>query len=95
MERRKFEKNYDGLFGNAGNNEPICATYNKFVNDFNWLHIVSTLANHRFLEMDKVLDQPIEDVFTYISYLQSKIVAEKAQEEFLRKINDARNKRRR
>ena len=48
------------------------------MNDFNWLHIVSTLANHRFLDMDKVLDQPIEDVFTYISYLQSKIVAEKA-----------------
>ena len=46
------------------------------------------------MEMDKVLDQPIEDVFTYISYLQSKLVAEKAQEEFLRKINDARNKRR-
>lgn len=50
-----------------------------FLKDFNWLHLVSTLAGHEFLQMEKVIESNVEDVFSYLIYMKAKSSAEKAQ----------------
>lgn len=50
------------------------------------MHVVSTLANHQFLEMEKVIDSNVEDVFSYLHYMRCKGIAEKEQRSFEDKI---------
>jgi len=59
------------------------------------MHIVSTLANHNFLKMEEVLNQNIVDVFSYMSYMQAKLIAERAQDKFIQQIENAKSKSRR
>lgn len=63
------------------------------MNDFNWMHVVSTLAGHNFLKMETVLEQNVVDVFSYMTYMMAKMNAEKAQEQFLEKIESSRHRR--
>lgn len=44
--------------------------------------MLDTLANHKFLDLEKVLDTPIEDSFAYADYLAAKNIAEEAQFKF-------------
>lgn len=55
------------------------------------MNIVSILAGHNFLQLEKVLDQNVNDAFAFLQYLDMKGNAEVAQEKF---INE-RNKRKR
>lgn len=48
---------------------------------------MSTMASDNFLDLDKVLDYNVYDVFTYLEYLDAKVRAEKAQIEFDNKLN--------
>lgn len=63
------------------------------MNDFNWMHVVSTLAGHNFLKMEQVLEQNVVDVFSYMTYMQAKLNAEHAQEKFLEQISQSRHRR--
>lgn len=54
------------------------------------MHIVSTMANHQFLELERVLDYDVQDVFAYLQYLDAKAVAENAQQKFRNEINKNR-----
>jgi hypothetical protein len=56
------------------------------------MHIVSTLANDRFLKLEEVLSQNIGDVLSYLTYLSEKSEAEEAQYNFQKKLNDAKRK---
>lgn len=57
------------------------------------MHVVSTLAGHNFLKMETVLEQNVVDVFSYMTYMMAKMNAEKAQEQFLEKIESSRHRR--
>lgn len=50
------------------------------------MHIVNTVANGDFLKMELVLDCNAGDIFTYISYLTDKSMAEKQQRDFESKL---------
>ena len=63
------------------------------MNDFNWMHVVSTLAGHNFLRMETVLEQNVVDVFSYMTYMTAKMNAERAQEKFIEKIENSRHRR--
>jgi hypothetical protein len=51
------------------------------------MHIVSSLANHVFLDLEKVLDYNVWDVFAYLQYTDAKVRAEQAQTKFLNEAN--------
>ena len=55
------------------------------------MHIVSTMANHQFLELEKVLNENVMDVYAYLQYLDAKVRAEDAQHKFLQEME--KNKR--
>lgn len=55
------------------------------------MHIVSTLANHSLLQMERVLDMSVEDTFSYLQYIDAKSKAERAQMKFEREL--AKNKK--
>lgn len=63
------------------------------MNDFNWMHVVSTLAGHDFLKMETVLGQNVVDVFSYMTYMQAKVQAEKAQQKYVEQIENSRRRR--
>ena len=46
------------------------------------MHIVSTMANHEFLKIDKVLEEKVIDVYAYLQYIDAKAEAERAQMKF-------------
>lgn len=48
---------------------------------------MSTLADHQFLRLESVLDANIVDVLSYLSYMDAKAKADKAQRDYLDKIN--------
>jgi len=50
------------------------------------MHIVNTVACGDFLKMEQVLDSNAGDIFTFISYLTDKSVAEKQQRDFESKL---------
>jgi hypothetical protein len=56
------------------------------------MHIVSTLANHQFLELEKVLDYNVFDVYAYLQYTDEKVRAENAQMKFTREMNKKKGK---
>lgn len=56
------------------------------MNDFNWFHLVSTLAGDDYLKMDKVLDENAGQCLAFLSYLDAKHDAELAQFEFESKL---------
>ena len=64
------------------------------MNDYNWMHVVSTLACHNFLKMEEVLEQNVVDVFSYMTYMQAKMQAERAQKKFLEQIQQSRSRNR-
>lgn len=86
-ERETFIKTHKYFFEGEGTGEPISPKYTKFIKDFNWFHIVSTLADHQFLKLEEVLDANIVDVLSYLTYMSRKAVAEKAQRDYMDKIN--------
>lgn len=47
------------------------------------MHIVSSLANHQFLDLERVLDYNVYDVYAYLQYSDEKARAEKAQMKFI------------
>ena len=47
------------------------------------MHIVSGLANHNFLDLEKVLGYNVADVYAYLQYSDEKVRAEKAQMKFM------------
>ena len=51
------------------------------------MHIVSSLANHQFLELERVLDYNVQDVFAYLQYTDEKVKAENAQAKFIQERN--------
>lgn len=51
------------------------------------MHIVSTMANHQFLELEKVLDCNVMDVYAYLQYLDAKVRAENAQMKYTQELN--------
>ena len=51
------------------------------------MHIVSSLANHQFLGLERVLDYNVQDVFAYLQYTDEKVKAENAQTKFIQERN--------
>lgn len=51
------------------------------------MHIVSSLANHQFLDLERVLDYNVQDVFAYLQYTDEKVRAENAQTKFIQERN--------
>ena len=86
-ERRDFVKTNAFFFQDKGGGDPIAPGYKKFIEQYNWFHLVSTLADHQFLKLESVLDQNIVDVLSYLSYMNAKANADKAQRDYLDKIN--------
>ena len=85
QERRSLEKSFKTLYEGSG--EPTSPTYSKFLKDYNWMHIVSQLANHEFLRMEDVLNQTVTDVYAYLQYQDAKAHAENAQMRFVNEMN--------
>lgn len=56
------------------------------------MNIISTLANGNFLQLEAVLNQNVQDVFAYLLFLSDKSLAEEAQYNFQKKLNDAKRK---
>ncbi len=54
------------------------------------MHIVSSLANHEFLNLEKVLDYNVYDVYAYLQYTDEKIKGENAQMKFINDMNKRR-----
>lgn len=54
------------------------------------MHIVSTLANHNLLQMERILDMSVEDTFSYLQYIDAKAKAESAQLKFERSMSKAK-----
>lgn len=46
------------------------------------MHVVSTLANHEFLNLERVLGYPVYDVFSYMQYSDARTRAENANMKF-------------
>lgn len=46
------------------------------------MHIVSTLACHNLLQMERILDMSVEDTLSYLQYIDAKAKAESAQMKF-------------
>lgn len=57
------------------------------------MHIVSTLANHEFLNMERVLDYPVYDVFSYMQYSDAKARAENANFKFQQDMRERTRRR--
>ena len=51
------------------------------------MHIVSTMASHSFLQLEKVLDENVMDIYAYLQYLEAKARAENAQMKFTQEMN--------
>ena len=51
------------------------------------MHIVSQLENHEFLNLERVLDYNVMDVFAYLQYQDAKVMAEKQQMKFIQDMN--------
>lgn len=51
------------------------------------MHIVSSLAGHQFLDLERVLDYNVQDVFAYLQYTDEKVKAENAQTKFIQERN--------
>lgn len=54
--------------------------------DYNWMHIVSTLAGDDFMKMENILDANAGDIFSYLCYLTAKGAAEREQRKFVEKL---------
>ena len=54
------------------------------------MRIISTLSNHNFLQLGKVLDENVVDVYAYLQYLDAKVRAENAQMRFTSEMNKNR-----
>lgn len=89
QERSRLEKNFQSLYENGGG-EPTAPAYTKFLKNYQWMHIISTLSNHNFLQLGKVLDENVVDVYAYLQYLDAKVRAENAQMKFTSEMNKKR-----
>ena len=85
QERSQLEKNFRSLYEGGGS--PTAPQYSKFLKDFNWMHIVSQLANNEFLRMEEVLNQTVIDVYAYLQYMDAKVSAENAQMKFVHEMD--------
>ena len=85
QERRRLEESFRSLYEGGG--EPTSPQYTKFLKNFHWMHIVSTLANDEFLRMEDVLNQNVIDVFAYLQYIDAKVGAETSQKKFIMEMN--------
>mgnify|MGYP007022386445 CR=1 FL=1 len=90
QERRSLEETFSSLY-EGGGTEPTAPAYSKFLKNYNWMHIISTLSNHDFLRIEDVLNQNVEDVYAYLQYLDAKVRAENVQQKYINDLN--KNKR--
>ena len=51
------------------------------------MHIVSTIANHSYLQLERVLGESVMDVYAYLQYINAKVSAENAQRKFENEMN--------
>ena len=54
------------------------------------MHTISTLANDNFLQLERVLNQNVQDVFSYLIYLSERSEAQEAQHNFEKKLNNGK-----
>lgn len=52
--------------------------------------MLDQLANHQFLDLERVLDTPIEDSFAYADFLSARNMAEEAQYNFDEQIRKSK-----
>lgn len=75
-----LKENFPSLYQGGG--EAVSPQYSKFLRDFHWMNVISTLANHSFLQLGEVLDSDVGDVFAYLQYIHAKNIAERAEDKF-------------
>ena len=51
------------------------------------MHMISVMANHSFLDLERVLDCNVMDIYAYWQYLDAKVSAENAQMKFHQEMN--------
>lgn len=56
------------------------------------MHIVSTLANHEYLKIERILEEHVMDVYAYLQYIDAKAEAERAQMKFTQEMNERKKK---
>lgn len=54
--------------------------------------MVSTLANDDYLKLEKVLNENVQECFSYLDYIIAKSNAEEAEYEFQVKMNNRKKK---
>ena len=86
QERASLQETFGSIY-EGGGGEATCPAYTRFLKDFHWMHIISSLANHEFLQLEKVLDYNVWDVFAYLQYSDAKVRAEQAQMKFSSEMN--------
>ena len=52
------------------------------------MHMVSTLANDDYLKLEKVLDENVQECFSYLDYIIAKSNAEEAEMEYQEKLRN-------
>lgn len=62
------------------------------MNNYTWYHIVALLANNVYLSMEKVLDENVQDCFSYLQYITAKAAAEEAQMKYDEKMSKSKRK---
>lgn len=45
------------------------------------------MANHNFLQLERVLDENVMDIYAYLQYLDAKVKAENAQMKYTQELN--------
>lgn len=81
------------MFEGGGSGKPTAPQYTRFINNYNWYHMVSILANNDYLHMEKVLGENVQDCFSYLQYVAAKNDAEEAQLKFEDKLNKSKRKK--
>lgn len=56
------------------------------------MHIVSTIAGHQYLQIERVLSETVMDVYSYLQYIDAKARAEKAQYKYENEMNKRKRK---
>lgn len=76
-----MQQTFKSLF-TPSQGEPNSPKWTSFIKDYHWMHIVSTLANHEYLKIDRILEEHVMDVYAYLQYIDAKAEAERAQMKF-------------
>lgn len=74
------------MFEGSSSGRPTSPSYTRFIKTYNWYHIVSTLANNEYLNLERVLSENVQDCFSYLQYVSAKNEAEEAQLKYEEKM---------